>query len=423
MEYHNDLNLWFLNLLLGWGVPSEVAHFVNVLMLLAILVIIVWGVAWVSNKVLISVSSRVAARTSTHFDDHLLKNKTATIFSRVIPYLIVVEALPIIFNHFPRGLELLTKATDIYIIVWFVRLLRSILHSLRDYLKTKSEYKDKPIDSFIQVVIIVANIVAGIMIFSTVTGKSAGAFLTAMGAASAILLLIFKDTILGFVASIQVSVNDMVRIGDWITMEKYGADGDVVEINLTTVKVQNFDKTITTIPTYYLISDSFKNWRGMQQSGGRRIKRAIRVKVSSIRFLTNEDLDKFRRIQLVTEYIDHKKAELTTYNAEKNVDLSLHINGRHLTNIGLYRKYISSYIEYNDKLHKGMTMMVRQLEPTINGLPIELYVFTNDIRWQNYEGIMADLFDHLLAAATYFDLEVYEMPTSSDVRHLVNTHQ
>jgi miniconductance mechanosensitive channel len=220
--------------------------------------------------------------------------------------------------------------------------------------------------------------------------------------------LVFKDTILGFVASIQVSVNDMVRIGDWITFQKYGADGDVIEINLATVKVRNFDHTITTIPTYALISDSFKNWRGMTQSGGRRIKRALNIRMSSVRHLNETDINKLLNIDLIKDYIIQKSDDITAYNTENDFDKTLLINGRNLTNIGVFRKYIESYIENHSAINKDLIIMARQLEPTEKGLPIEIYAFSSDKRWQNYEYIIADIFDHVIAATSTFDLKIYE---------------
>ncbi|RQP15744.1 MAG: mechanosensitive ion channel protein MscS, partial [Parapedobacter sp.] len=249
-------------------------------------------------------------------------------------------------------------------------------------------------------------------------GKSPWAFLGALGAASAILMLVFKDTILGFVASIQVSTNDMVRVGDWIEMPKYGADGDVIEINLNTVKVQNWDKTITTIPTYYLITDSFKNWRGMQDAGGRRIKRAINIKISSIRYLSREEIERLSKIQLLASYIMERQAEIDRYNAETKADRSMPVNGRNMTNVGLFRQYINRYVQNHPQIRKDMTMLVRQLQPTEHGLPIEVYIFTSDIRWAIYEDIMSDIFDHLLSAIKYFELEVFEAPASDDIRNL-----
>ena len=246
-------------------------------------------------------------------------------------------------------------------------------------------------------------------IFAIATGISFWEFVTSIGAVSAIIILVFRDSILGFVASIQVTVNDMVRIGDWITFEKYGADGDVTEITLATVKVQNWDKTITTIPTYALISDSFKNWRGMSNSGGRRIKRSVIVKASTIKFLSETDISRFKKIDLASGYLDTRSKEITDHNTENGIDKSLLINGRNLTNFGLFRKYLQTYIENHSAINKDMTLMVRQLEQTAQGIPMEIYAFSSDQRWQNYEYIMADIFDHVLAAINYFDLEVYEL--------------
>ena len=267
---------------------------------------------------------------------------------------------------------------------------------------------------------IVLWVIGIIFIFSIVTGKPLIKFLVGLGTLSAVLLLVFKDTILGFVASIQVAANDMVRIGDWITIEKYGADGDVFEINLASVKVRNFDKTISTIPTYNLISDSFKNWRGMSQSGGRRIKRAIIIKASSIHFLTNDELAELSKIQLISSYIDSKTDEITTHNTTNDIDKSVLINGRNLTNFGVFRKYIDEYLHSHSAVNKEMAIMTRQLAPTAQGVPLEIYCFSKDKVWKNYEYIMADIFDHILAAIPYFKLEVFELPSSKDLQTLTS---
>jgi miniconductance mechanosensitive channel len=252
------------------------------------------------------------------------------------------------------------------------------------------------------------------VIFSEVFEIKIEKLFATLGAISAIILLIFRDTILGFVASIQVSVNDMVRIGDWITMDKFGADGDVIEINLATVKVRNFDYTTTTIPTYSLISDSFKNWRGMQISDGRRIKRHILIKSSSVRFIKNEELEDLMKIQLITEYIIKKKTEIEKYNLQNNIDKNLSLNGRHLTNLGLFRKYITKYLENHAGLNKDMLLVCRQLQPTSQGIPLEIYVFSKDKQWENYEYIMSDIFDHIIASISYFDLELFELPSQGN---------
>ena len=221
-------------------------------------------------------------------------------------------------------------------------------------------------------------------------------------------MLIFKDTILGFVASIQIAINDTLRIGDWITMEKYGADGDVIEINLSTVQVQNFDMTITSIPTYALISDSFKNWRGMTSSGGRRIKRSILIKAKSIHYLSDESVEKLKSIQIISSYLEQRKKDIDSFNTTHHIDKSLLINGRNLTNLGVFRKYMQTYIENHSGINKDMFIMVRQLAPTAQGLPLEIYAFSSDKRWENYEYIMSDIFDHALASVPYFELEVFE---------------
>ena len=241
------------------------------------------------------------------------------------------------------------------------------------------------------------------------------AMLTTLGAVSAIIILIFRDTILGFVASVQVSLNDMVRIGDWITFDKFGADGDVIEINLATVKVRNFDNTTTTIPTYSLISDSFRNWRGMLNSDGRRIKRHVLIKAQSIRFLEENELQNLKKIQLIETYIDHRQSEIEKYNTLNKIDKSILVNGRNLTNFGLFRKYITQYLSQYPGLNKDMILLCRQLQPTPHGIPLEIYTFSHDKRFENYEYIMADIFDHIFASIPFFDLEIYEMQTGSKI--------
>jgi len=288
-----------------------------------------------------------------------------------------------------------------------------MLHTIRDYFRTLPRLKDKPIESYIQVLLIITWLIGILLIFAVLTNNPIWKFITALGAASAIFLLIFKDTILGFVASIQVSANDMLRIGDWITFEKYGADGDVIEINLATVKVQNFDKTITTIPTYALISDSFKNWRGMSESEGRRIKRSLNLKMESVSFLLPEKVNELKNIQLISGYLNSRQRIIDDFNKNNKIDKQLLINGRNLTNLGVFRKYIETYVEKHSAINTEMSLMVRQLAPTTQGIPIEIYAFSKDKRWQNYEYIMADIFDHLIAAVPYFGLELFELPSGN----------
>jgi miniconductance mechanosensitive channel len=285
------------------------------------------------------------------------------------------------------------------------------LNATKDFLKSKQRFSDKPIDSYVQVIMIVLWMFGVFVIIYEIFDIEKKTILGALGAISAIIILVFRDTILGFVASIQVSLNDMVRIGDWITFDKYGADGDVIEINLATVKVRNFDNTTTTIPTYSLISDSFRNWRGMLNSDGRRIKRHLLIKAKSIRFLTDEELEKMKKIQLISKYIDTRQTEINSYNKTYNVDKSISINGRNMTNFGLFRKYITNYLENYPGLNKNMILLCRQLQPTAYGIPLEIYTFSKDQRFEQYEYIMADIFDHIIASIAYFDLEIFELPT------------
>jgi len=242
--------------------------------------------------------------------------------------------------------------------------------------------------------------------------------LSGVGALAAVMMLIFRDSILGFVAGIQLAANKMVAVGDWIEMPKYGADGDVLEVALTTVKVQNWDKTITTIPTYALISESFKNWRGMAESGGRRIKRSVSLDMSSIKFCDEEMLDRYRKIQYISEYIETKKIELEKFNQATEVDHASLANGRRMTNIGTFRAYVQAYLRNHPEINKDMTFLIRQLPPSENGLPIEIYVFSKDKVWANYEAIQADIFDHILAVVPEFDLRVYQNPTGADFQAL-----
>ena len=287
---------------------------------------------------------------------------------------------------------------------------------LKNFLKRLIPFKDKPVDSFVQVAMILVWFMAIILVFSILTGKEVSTFLTAMGALSAVILLIFKDTILGLVASIQLTSNDLIRIGDWITMKQFGADGDVIEINLNSVKVQNFDKTITTIPTYKLISDSFKNWRGMSDSNGRRIKRALLIKGSSIKFMGEEELSKLQKIKLISDYISQTKSEIIEHNSNLDIVSDIKVNGRNLTNIGLFRKYTENYLVSNKLINNEMTVMCRQLTPTSQGVPLEIYAFITDKEWKNYENIVSDLFDHLLASLSTFDLELFELPSNINIK-------
>jgi miniconductance mechanosensitive channel len=398
--------------LLKTGMGEGLASYLNLFILLLGILVLVFVIDLVIWKVLRGFSIRLARKSKNNFDNFLVMHKVPKYVAHIFPLVLLLELVPVAFLDFEYGGAIALKIIKILIVLLTLVIFRKFFKSTNGYLKTLPKFRDKPIDSYVQVFMIFAWIIGILTIFAIVTETTVWKFFTALGAASAIVLLIFKDTILGFVASVQVTINDMVRIGDWITFEKYGADGDVIEISLATVKVQNFDKTITTIPTYALISDSFKNWRGMQESGGRRIKRSLIIRQKSIHFLTDKEVEALKKIQLIQPYLAARSEQIRAFNKEQGVNKELLLNGRNLTNFGVFRKYVTTYLEKHSAINKGMTLMVRQLEPTPQGIPLEIYAFSADKRWENYEYVMADIFDHLLAALPYFSLEVFELPTT-----------
>mgnify|MGYP003520444175 FL=1 len=388
---------------------ADFTLYVNLFINLLVLMIFAYAIDYLAKKVLIIGLAVVATYTKSTFDDFLVANKTAKYIAHLVPLYYISKKIPIVLDDFVYWENLFGKSVKIFIIVLSLFIVQSIFNSLKDYLKTQTKYNDKPIDSYIQVIMIVLWIYALVSIVLLLFDTKKNVLLTAFGSISALIILVFRDTILGFVASLQVTVNDMDRIGDWMTVDKFGADGEVEEINLATVKVRNFDNTTSTIPTYSLISDSFRNWRGMINSDGRRIKRHILIKGATVRFITNEELESFKRIQFIASYIERRKADIDKFNALNNIDKSLNVNGRNLTNLGLFRKYIQKYIETHPGINKNMQLMVRHLQPTEKGIPLEIYCFSKDKKWENYEYIMADIFDHIIASIPYFDLELFEV--------------
>ncbi len=395
------------------GFSETAAKYFNMLGLLLAMLLIISILDFIIRKILIQAFTAFAKKTTTTFDDYLVINKVPRNVAHIVPLFIALEFMPTVLIDYKYADSIAEKGLHVFSIILTLWIVRSLLNTLKSYFKTLPHLRDKPIDSYIQVFMIFAWIIGVASALAIVTGFEFIKFITTLGAASAVIILIFKDTILGFVASIQVSINDMVRIGDWITFEKYGADGDVTEINLATVKVRNFDYTTTTIPTYALISDSFKNWRSMVNSDGRRIKRALIIKQKSIKYLTKEDIERLKGIGLLTAYLEKRENDIDTYNTSNNINKELAINGRNLTNIGVFRKYVESYVASHSGINKNMMLMARHLAPTSQGIPLEVYAFSSDRRWENYEYIMADIFDHLLAAVPYFELELFELPDNS----------
>jgi len=405
------LNNFFYDILVGLEIPAFYALIINMILVGLLIIIGFLVLNYISKTFVRNLLEKISINSKNNFDNFLVENNIHIHLSRLVPFVFLYWIIPLWLEEYADLLSYSKLVLELYFIFLIVWIIRSFFNASKKFLKTLDSFKDKPVDSFVQVAMILVWFTAIIFIFSILTGKEVSTFLTAMGALSAVILLIFKDTILGFVASIQLSSNDLIRIGDWITMKQFGADGDVIEINLSSVKVQNFDKTITTIPTYKLISDSFKNWRGMSDSKGRRIKRALLIKGSSIRFMTDKDLLELEEISLIKDYIKSIKLEIKEHNSKLDIVERIKVNGRNLTNIGLFRKYTENYLQNNNNISKEMTIMCRQLTPTSQGVPLEIYAFITDKEWKNYENIVSDLFDHLLASLESFDLELFELPS------------
>lgn len=362
------------------------------------------------------VAHPIIEKTSVEWDDLLIKNNVIVRFSHIIPAAVIQIFAPALFEAGSAGTEIIDLAVNLYLIIIVLFVVDGGLNFAREVWERGPLGRRFPAKSFIQAIKLIVNLVGIILLLSALLGKSPLVLFSGLGAVTAILLLIFKDAILGLVAGFQLSVNNMVMVGDWIEMPGRGADGDVIDVSLTTVKVQNWDKTITTIPTYALISDSFKNWRGMSDSGGRRIKRALRIDMRTIQFADEQLLERFKRIRLLRPYLEAKLEEIQKHNSDVGDDLAELINGRRLTNVGTFRAYCLAYIRNHPKIHhEGMTLLVRQLAPEEHGLPIEIYCFTNDTAWARYEDIQADIFDHLLSVLPEFKLSAYQSPSGADL--------
>ncbi len=369
--------------------------------------------------ILIRIIHSALKKTKNKWDDVLLKKKV------FVPLALLVPAL--VFNYlgnsipdFPQFLlKLVYPFVLLDIAFVFDRLLSAGLEIYNMYPMSHRW----PIKGYVQILKLFLYLAVSIVIICYFLGQSPWALLSGLGAMTALLLLIFKDTILSFVAGIQIVANDLIRVGDWIEVPQFNADGDVIEIALYTVKVQNWDKTITVIPTYKLISNSFKNWRGMKQAGARRIKRAILIDQTSVRFCDREMIERFKKIQILRDYVEQKEKELEQYNTQHNIDEKVEVNGRRMTNLGTFRAYLTKYLMNNPKLRKDMTLMVRQLAPTPQGIPLEIYAFSNDTNWVNYESIQADIFDHVLACVPHFDLRIFQRPTGQDIKSIAASEE
>jgi len=375
----------------------------------------------IAKRIVVRGLLRLSRHTATIWDDLLARQRVFHRLSHLAPAVVIYLLAPVVLADYGQWSDAARQASLIYMVVVAVSVLNGALNAVAERTAESAVSRDLPIKSFVQVAKLVLFVLTAIAVVSLLIGRSPFLLLSGLGAMTAVVMLVFRDAILGLVAGIQLSANRMVAPGDWIEMPKYGADGDVLEVALTTVKVQNWDKTITTIPTYALISESFRNWRGMSESGGRRIKRAINVDMHSIRFCDEDMLERFSQIQHVSDYLRQKQEEITAWNEAQGVDFRSLANGRRLTNIGTFRAYVIAYLRHHPMVHQEMTFLVRQLAPTEHGLPIEIYVFSRDQVWANYEAIQADIFDHILAVVPEFDLRVYQQPSGADVRSALGT--
>lgn len=406
---------YFQSFLMNSGLSDESSvHLSNAMT--AVVVVIVSILAYlIFKKIIVRILHAIILKSKSDLDDVLIKNKVLETAARIIPAAVIHVAA----MQFPDYHIWIERIAFCFIIFIIVQTIDKLLDAIDDIYHRYEISKLRPIKGYLQVVKILVYIVGIIVIISVLIDRSPWLLLSGIGAATAVLLLVFQNSIQGLVAGIQLTANDMVRIGDWIEMSKHDANGEVIEVSLHTVKVQNWNMTISTIPTHSLITDSFKNWRGMREAGGRRIKRALYIDMKYIRFCTDEMLQRYKKIQYMQEYLEGKEKELAAYHNEHHIDPSHIGNGRHLTNIGSFRAYIERYLNKHPKIHQGMIKLVRQLEPTDKGLPIEIYVFTNTTAWNDYESIQADIFDHIIAILPAFDLRIFQNPSGNDLAEVL----
>lgn len=406
------LETWLTNHGSSQAQASVLVHIVLCLLLL----LVCWISHVVTRKLLLAFLTEAVKRSKTRWDDMLMEQRFFRTLAHLTPAVVLYVLSPVAFYKLDTLTQVVRTCAIVYITIVCLLAINAFFNAALAIYAQYDVSRRVPLKGFFQVAKIVVFGVGAIYVVSILVDKSPTLILSGLGAITAVLILIFKDVILGFVAGIQLSANDMVAVGDWISMPKYGADGDVIDVALTTVKVRNWDKTITTIPTYALISDSFKNWRGMTESGGRRIARSISIDMQSVQFCSEEMIDQFSKIEFLKDYIESKKKELKKYNEDLGIDDSVMVNGRRMTNLGTFRAYLVQYLRHHPMIHQKMTFLVRHLQPTETGIPIQVYVFSKDQVWAHYEAIQADIFDHLLAVVPYFGLRVFQNPSGADVR-------
>lgn len=402
------------------GVNAEVASKVDNYVTLLLII----GVALLANvicrRIILRAVAKLVKQTKATWDDIVFDHKVMVHISRMVAPILIYMAIPIAFPEHADSelLDFLRRLCLIYILAVFLRFISVFLAAVYHVYSEKEQYRDKPLKGLLQTAQVTLFFIGAIIIISILIKQSPMVLLTGLGASAAILMLVFKDSIMGFVSGIQLSANNMLKVGDWIAMPKYGADGTVIEVTLNTVKIRNWDNTITTIPPYLLVSDSFQNWQGMRESGGRRVKRSINIDMTSVRFCTPEMLAKYRKIQLLKEYVETTEKVVADYNKKNHIDNSVLVNGRRQTNLGVFRAYLNNYLKSLPTINQELTCMVRQLQPTETGIPLELYFFSATKDWVPYEGVQADVFDHVLAIIPEFDLRVFQNPSGEDIRRI-----
>lgn len=409
---------FFKGILLKMGLSEHLSDNVSqltVFILLLLFSYLVYVITWrIVRKLLIP----IFRRSKNQFDDLLIKHNFFKKISYLVPSLILYYFSESALMVFPNFIGVFNAIIEIFFVIIAILVIDSLLSTLNDFYERYDFAKDNPIRGLVQIIKIIIYVIGLLIIIGNLLDQNLWSLVISLGTISAVLMLIFKDPILGFVGGMQLIFNKMLSIGDWISMPKFGADGTVLEINLTTVKVQNWDKTIVTIPTYSLISDSFQNWRGMEESGGRRIKRSINLDMDSVKFCTPEMLEKFKKISILKEYIEDTEMKIDLHNKETGADPEVKVNGRRQTNIGVFRAYLKAYLHNRSDIHDNMTFLVRQLQPSDSGIPIEVYVFTTTTEWANFENIQSDIFDHILAVIPEFDLRVFQLPSSKALENI-----
>ena len=404
-------------LLIGWGVSPDTAILIDEAIAFALILLMAFAADALCRKVLLKVIARIVKQTKATWDDILFDHSVLVHLSRMVAPVIIYLCIPVAFAG-STAMAFIQRLCLIFIIVTFLSFVNSFLKAAYSVYSEMESLRGKPLKGLLQTLQVLLWFIGGIVVVSILIGKSPLALLAGLGASAAILMLVFKDSIMGVVSGVQLSANDMLRVGDWITMPKYGANGYVIEVTLNTVKVRNFDNTITTIPPYLLVSDSFQNWRGMRESGGRRVKRSINIDMTSVRFCTPEMLEKFRKISLLKDYIDRTEEVVRVYNEENHIDNEVLVNGRRQTNLGVFRAYLTAYLKSLPVVNTELNCMVRHLQPTDHGLPVELYFFSNVKDWIPYEAVQADVFDHVLAIIPEFGLRVFQSPSGADFERL-----